>query len=261
MKYQSHPYHLVDPSPWPFMVSLGLLVTTIGMVIKMHTVGHSNTSIILGVISVILVMILWWRDTIRESTYQGNHTSLVQRGIKFGFLLFIISEVLFFFSIFWAYFHSSLSPSVELGAVWPPEGIEALNPWGLPLLNTILLLSSGATITWAHHSLISRDRKGVKTGGILTIILALLFTLIQGYEYYEAPFTFADSVYGSTFYLATGTHGVHVIVGTIFLAVSLLRVVTYELTDKHHHGLEFAILYWHFVDVVWLFLFAVVYIG
>lgn len=192
-------------------------------------------------------------------TFQGHHTFAVQKGLSLGFVLFVVSEVFFFISIFWAFFHSSLSPTVELGAHWPPAGIETLNPWEVPLLNTVILLSSGATVTYAHHSLIQGNRAGVIYGLIATVVLAAVFTGFQGFEYYNAPFTFSDGVYGSTFYMATGFHGIHVIIGTIFLTVGLFRVLSYHLTDHHHLGFEQAILYWHFVDVVWLFLFISVY--
>jgi len=183
----------------------------------------------------------------------GNHTSVVQRGITLGFILFVVSEVLFFFSIFWAFFHSALSPAVELGAVWPPKGINALNPFELPLLNTIILLSSGATLTWAHHSIIANDRKGAIHGTFFTILLAIIFTSCQGFEYYNAPFTISDSIYGSCFYMSTGFHGFHVIVGTIFLIVCFYRIISYQLTDSHHVGFESAILYW-LQNAVWSFI-------
>lgn len=257
---QAHPFHLVEPSPWPLAASFALLLLTSAAVMSFHGSTYGGTLLTLGFTLVLATMALWWRDCIRESTFQGYHTSIVQRGITIGFILFVISEVFFFLSIFWSFFHSALSPSVELGSVWPPTGIEALNPFEIPLLNTIILLSSGATVTWAHHSLIARDRKGVIYGLIFTIILALVFTALQGFEYYNAPFTIADSVYGSCFYFGTGFHGLHVLIGTIFLIVCLLRLISYQLTDSHHVGLESAILYWHFVDVVWLFLYISVYI-
>jgi cytochrome c oxidase subunit 3 len=178
-------------------------------------------------------------------TYQGNHTSIVQRGITIGFILFVISEIFFFLSIFWAFFHSALSPAVELGSVWPPAGIHALNPFEVPLLNTVILLSSGATLTWGHHSMIAGNRKGTLYGTFWTIILAIIFTACQGFEYYNAGFTIADSVYGSCFYFSTGFHGLHVIIGTIFLVTCFYRIVSYQLTDSHHVGFESAILYWH----------------
>jgi len=204
-------------------------------------------------------MILWFRDVTGEGTYLGNHTFRVQEGLNLGFVMFVVSEVFFFISIFWAYFHSALAPTVELGSSWPPAGIEPLNPFAIPLLNTIILLSSGAAVTYAHHSLIQGERKGSILGLILTILLALIFTGLQGLEYYEAPFNFSDSTYGTVFFFATGFHGLHVIIGTIFLIVGLLRLFSYHFTKHHHLGFESAILYWHFVDVVWLFLFVSVY--
>ena len=193
-------------------------------------------------------------------TFTGNHTTIVQKGLNLGFILFVASEVMFFVSIFWAYFHSSLAPTVDLGSVWPPAGIEPLNPFEIPLLNTILLLSSGATVTYAHHSLIQGNRAGTIYGLIATILLAIAFTSLQGYEYVNAGFTIADSAYGSTFFIATGFHGLHVLIGTIFLLVSLFRIISYHFTDHHHVGLEVSILYWHFVDIVWLFLYIAVYL-
>jgi len=256
---QAHPYHLVEPSPYPLLTAFALLTTTLSGVLYFH--GYSNGSFLLtlGIITTISGMWLWFKDVVREGTFQGHHTIAVQKGIFLGFELFVISEVFFFISIFWAFFHSSLAPTVDLGAHWPPAGIEALNPWEVPLLNTVILLSSGATVTYAHHSLIQGNRTGVIYGLIATIILAVLFTALQGYEYYNAPFTFADSAYGSTFFISTGFHGLHVIIGTIFLTVALFRIISYHLTDHHHLGFETAILYWHFVDVVWLFLFISVY--
>lgn len=257
-KIQAHPFHLVEPSPWPLTASLALLILTTTAVMNFH--GWSTSlGLIIGFISVLATMAFWWRDCIRESSYQGYHTHLVKKGITIGFILFVISEVFFFISVFWGYFHSALAPTVELGSIWPPKGIEPLNPWEVPLLNTILLLSSGASVTWAHYALIEGNRKSTIQGLILTLILALLFTALQGYEYYNAPFTISDGIYGSCFYFGTGFHGIHVIVGTIFLMVCLMRIINYHLTDTHHVGFESAILYWHFVDIVWLFLFVSIY--
>jgi cytochrome c oxidase subunit 3 len=204
-------------------------------------------------------MCLWFRDIIVEGTYRGYHTLAVQKGIYIGVVLFIVSEVFFFFAIFWAYFHSSLGPEIEIGTQWPPAGIQVINPFELPLLNTILLLSSGITVTYAHHSLIKGNRKDTLNGLVYTIILALLFTACQGIEYSVSSFTISDGVFGTCFYFGTGFHGLHVIIGTIFLLVGLWRVLAYHLTDNHHLGLEAGILYWHFVDVVWLFLYIFIY--
>lgn len=204
-------------------------------------------------------MSLWFRDIITEATYLGNHTSAVQRGLNMGVALFIVSEALFFLAIFWSYFHSALSPNQELGASWPPTGVSAINPFELPLLNTIILLSSGFTVTYAHHSMIQSNRNGALYGLVYTVLLAIVFTTLQGAEYIVSTFTLADGTYGSCFYFGTGFHGLHVIIGTAFIAVGLWRVLAYHLTDNHHLGLESGILYWHFVDIVWLFLFISIY--
>ena len=174
--------------------------------------------------------------------------------------MFIVSEALFFLAIFWAFFHSALTPTVELGAQWPPLGIEPVNPFELPLLNTVILLSSGATVTYAHHSIINGNRPSSINGLLLTIVLAILFTALQYYEYAEAGFSIADSVFGTTFFCSTGLHGLHVIVGTLFLGVQFKRLLSHHITTNHHVGLEGAIAYWHFVDVVWLGLYASVYL-
>jgi len=213
----------------------------------------------LGFVSLIASMTFWFRDVISEGTYLGDHTSAVQRGITMGVGLFIVSEALFFLAIFWAFFHSALSPTVELGAQWPPMGITAINPFELPLLNTVILLSSGVTVTYSHHSLIQGNRSGTLYGLIATIILAIVFTFLQGIEYSVSSFTISDGAFGSCFFFGTGFHGLHVIIGTVFLAVAAFRILAYQLTDNHHLGFESAILYWHFVDVVWLFLFVSVY--
>lgn len=258
-QYQSHPFHLVEPSPWPILVSFSLLSLTTGAVMYMQGHQYGNLLLTLGLILTGTGMGLWFRDVITEGTYEGHHTKQVQTGLTIGIVLFIVSEVFAFFSVFWAFFHASLSPAIEIGGVWPPLGISALDPFSIPLLNTFLLLSSGAFITWAHHALIAGNRKGAIIGIFFTLILAIIFTALQYIEYSEASFTIADSVYGTVFFASTGLHGLHVIVGTIFILIGFFRLLNYHLTDSHHAGLEAAILYWHFVDVVWLFLFIAVY--
>lgn len=373
-----HPYHLVTASPWPFFISLSLLALTVGAVMTFHRFTAGTLVLGMGLFSVLLVMICWFRDIVREGTFEGHHTLLVQRGLKLGMILFIVSEVCFFFSFFWGFFHSSLSPAIQIGGVWPPKGIEVFNPWEIPLLNTLILLTSGVSVTWAHYAVRSefmrfywlpekakRLKQNIfavnmnsmfytevlvpgkfyhlfKTGAVtrntfwlyafgvkrldysiifnyfydclttvnfcltfsepmlrndrfrrlltyqgelsflnrlkyrynaffktsrhillvallVTVFLGLLFTMIQFFEYKHASFTIADSVYGSTFYLTTGFHGLHVIVGTLFLIVCFFRAYAYHFTINHHVGLESAIWYWHFVDVVWLGLYISIY--
>lgn len=258
-QFQSFPYHLVDPSPWPILVSFSLLSLTLGAVMYMQGFTYGEYLLSLGFTLTVFGMILWFRDIITEGTYLGHHTIQVQKGLTIGVVLFIISEVFAFLSVFWAFFHSSLSPTIEIGGVWPPQGITPLDPFAIPLLNTILLLSSGAFVTYGHHALIQGDRKGAILGTLLTIIFAIIFTALQYYEYSESSFTMSDSVYGTVFYASTGLHGLHVIIGTLFILVGFIRIINYHLTDTHHQGHEAAILYWHFVDVVWLFLFIAVY--
>lgn len=257
MAHQAHAYHMVDPSPWPLTGAVGALLITSGLAIWFHF--HSTTLITLGLILLLLTIFQWWRDIIREGTFQGHHTPPVQKGLRYGIILFITSEVFFFLGFFWAFYHSSLAPTPELGGCWPPTGITTLDPFEVPLLNTTVLLASGVTVTWAHHSIIEGERKQAIQSLGLTILLGLYFTALQAIEYYEAPFTIADGVYGSTFFVATGFHGLHVIIGSTFLAVCLLRQIQYHFTSEHHFGFEAAAWYWHFVDVVWLFLYVSIY--
>nr|AGY61338.1 cytochrome c oxidase subunit III [Halocaridina rubra] len=255
--HSSHTYHLVDMSPWPLTGSISAMMLTTGLVKWFHQLNIDL--LLLGFLATLLTMIQWWRDTTREGTYQGLHTKRVMTGLKWGMILFITSEVLFFFSFFWAFFHSSLSPAIEIGASWPPAGIQAFNPFQVPLLNTAILLASGATVTWAHHALMESNHTQALQGLALTVVLGLYFTGVQAMEYYEAPFTIADSVYGSTFFVATGFHGLHVIIGSSFLSVCLYRMYMSHFSAVHHLGFEAAAWYWHFVDVVWLFLYISIY--
>nr|AKF78360.1 cytochrome c oxidase subunit III [Nothancyla verreauxi] len=255
--HSNHPYHLVDYSPWPLTGALGAMITTTGIIKWFHQ--FDNSLLILGNLITLLTMYQWWRDVTREGTYQGLHTLSVTLGLRWGMILFIVSEVFFFVSFFWAFFHSSLSPSIEIGQNWPPMGINAFNPLEIPLLNTVILLSSGVTITWAHHALMSNNYTQTTQGLFFTVILGIYFSILQGYEYIESPFSIADSVYGSTFFMATGFHGLHVLIGTTFLLICLIRHINYHFSNNHHFGFEAAAWYWHFVDVVWLFLYISIY--
>jgi cytochrome c oxidase subunit 3 len=257
---QAHGYHLVSVSPWPILSSMAALLITSGLVIYLHDFVFGELIFGLGLVVLMIILYCWWRDVVREGTYEGDHTLEVQKGLRFGMILFIVSEVLFFFAFFWAFFHAVLSPNIEVGAIWPPKGIEVLDPFQVPLLNTVILLTSGGTLTWAHHAVLGGQRKQVLIGLGLTIMLGLLFTGIQLMEYKEAGFTIADGIYGSTFYGVTGLHGVHVIIGSTFLIVCWLRFLRYQLTRGHHFGFEAAAWYWHFVDVVWICLYLTVYI-
>ena len=254
-----HPFHIVDASPWPLVVAFSAFFMLFGLTLYMHAFKAGFTLFVLGFIGTFGNAAFWWRDIVREGTYEGAHTGAVQHGLRFGMVLFIVSEVMLFFAFFWAYFHSSLSPVAEIGCVWPPKGIEVISPWLIPLLNTILLLTSGAALTWSHAALIGGFRLEAITGLLLTLVFATTFTLFQAYEYLNAPFNISDGIYGATFYSLTGLHGFHVIVGTIFLAVALYRIVAHHYTTSTHIGYESAAWYWHFVDVVWIFLFLAVY--
>ena len=256
---QKHPFHLVDASPWPLVAGTAAFSLASGGVMCMHNYKFGESLIVIGLLSTLYVMGTWWGDVIREAALEGQHTSGVQIGLRMGMILFIVSEIMFFFAFFWAFFHSSLSPIPDIGSVWPPEGVPVLSAWEIPMLNTIILLSSGATITWAHHALVAGGKKEALVGLIFTVILAIMFTTLQVFEYFYAPFTISDSIYGSCFYMATGFHGFHVFIGTCLLGVCTIRIILGHYSKEHHFGLEAAAWYWHFVDVVWLFLFITIY--
>ena len=256
---QKHSFHLVDPSPYPFFTSMSVFSLVYSFALYMHGDAIGRSRLFLLLIVLICFMFFWWNDVIREGTFEGQHTKDVLSGLKMGMILFIVSEVMFFFAFFWAFFHSSLNPSIALGGVFPPAYLTILDPWNVPLLNTVILLSSGATVTYAHHSIIVGDKTASIKGLIYTVLLAVVFTALQAFEYLNSPFSISDSVYGSTFYLTTGFHGFHVFVGTCFLTVCLIRLYKNHFTREHHFGFEAAAWYWHFVDVVWLFLFIAVY--
>nr|ALO76523.1 cytochrome c oxidase subunit 3 [Scydmaeninae sp. 840218] len=254
---KNHPFHLVDYSPWPIMGSLSTMIMMMGLINWFSL--WSNNLFLLGITTTIMVMIQWWRDITRESTFQGLHTILVTKGLKWGMILFIISEVMFFFSFFWSFFHNSLTPNIELGMNWPPMNINPFDPIKIPLLNTLILLTSGFSVTWAHHSMIDNNFKQTKQGLMITVSLGIYFSILQYMEYTQAPFTMADSSYGSSFFMSTGFHGLHVLIGTTFLLISLTRMMKNHLSKIHHFGFEAAAWYWHFVDIVWLFLYSSVY--
>ncbi len=268
---QKHEYHLVDPSPWPALGALAAFLLTFGLVLYMHPdmVGgiggmFGAATFFPGIILMLVTMFVWWRDVVREAVQEGHHTPVVQLGLRYGMMLFIASEVMFFAAFFWAFFNASLFPrEVPLdlpGGIWPPEGIETFPWYEIPLVNTLILLTSGATVTVAHHRVILGDREGTVRWLAITVLLGVTFTALQGYEYFHAPFEFKGGIYPSTFFMATGFHGAHVIIGSIFLTVCLFRAAKGHFKPDHHFGFEAAAWYWHFVDVVWLFLFSCIYI-
>ncbi len=287
-----HDYHLVDPSPWPIVGSIAAFTMLVGAVFWMNKdytgffglpVNGQPWIFAAGALLLAFTFVGWWRDVIQESVVRGDHKPVVKLGLRFGMVLFIASEVMFFVAWFWAYFNSAFFPhDVSIGQ-WPPVGVVTLDPWHFPVLNTLILLTSATTVTWAHHAILHGDRKGAVQGLLLTVCLGLSFTCIQAWEYSHAPFTFGfnglalahlsdpahvslaapgnlDAIYGSTFFMATGFHGFHVIVGTIFLIVCLFRAMAGQFTPERHFGFEAAAWYWHFVDVVWLFLFTWIYV-
>jgi len=254
---KSHPFHMVDPSPWPAVGSLAALCLAIGGIVYMHYAWP--WLLLVGFTILLFTFYGWWRDVVRESR-GGHHTEVVNHGLRVGMLLFIASEVMFFFAFFWAFFDATVPAiSVTAHAVWPPEGIVPFDTFGLPFLNTLILLTSGATVTVAHHAIRHGDRQAMAFWTGLTVLLGLIFTACQSFTSGHAAFGFRDGIYSSTFYMATGFHGFHVIVGTLFLAVCFFRARSGHFTAEKHVGFEAAAWYWHFVDVVWLFLFTCVY--
>ena len=256
-----HPYHLVRPSIWPLASSFAAGLLALGAVFFMHDVkidefAFGLKGVVIGLLAVLACMFFWWKDVIREAVVEKAHTVIAKIGFRFGMMLFILSELMFFVAFFWAFFNASLFP---VGGVWPPEGIVTINPFDLPFLMTMILLLSGCSITWAHHEIVEGNQKGFIQGLGVTVLLGVVFLCFQVYEYGHATFGFKDGIFPSTFYMATGFHGFHVLVGTIFLAVCWFRAKKGHFTKDSHFGFEAAAWYWHFVDVVWLFLFVAVY--
>ncbi|MBY0567854.1 MAG: cytochrome c oxidase subunit 3 [Hyphomonadaceae bacterium] len=286
-----HDYHLVNPSPWPFTASIGAFVAAVGFVVSQKgLVADANNFFFgegqwalfwIGMIILIATCVGWWSDVIKESK-AGDHTPVVDIGLRYGMILFIASEVMFFVAWFWVFFEMTIfhgnradwvvptwdATTAAAWANWPPPAVETFDPFHLPLINTLILLLSGTTVTWAHHAMQTGDRNGARNGLILTVLLGVVFAWVQfAVEYPAAGFAFGNTeditnanVYGASFFMATGFHGFHVIIGTIFLAICLLRVIAGQMTPQKHFGLEAAAWYWHFVDVVWLFLFTFVYV-
>ena len=274
-----HDYHLVNPSPWPLIGSIAVLALAIGGVTYMKGLFGVEAgqlwTLVPGFLMVIWTMAGWWREVVKEGR-TGDHTPVVEIGLKYGMVLFIVSEIMFFAAWFWSFFELAIFYPARVGATfdatspiweglnafaqWPPTGVTTFDPFHLPLINTLILLLSGTTVTAAHHALAHDKMDNAKFMLILTIILGFAFTCLQVYEYSEAQFTFDGTLYGSAFFMATGFHGAHVVIGTIFLFVCLMRLYAKNMTAKKHLGFEFAAWYWHFVDVVWLFLFAFVYV-
>ncbi len=270
--HQKHDYHLVDPSPWPILGAFAALCMFTGLVLLLH--GHQIGKILMpaGFCSILYIMYVWWSDVIKEG-FHNHHTSIVQHGIRLGMALFIASEVMFFFAFFWSFFKAALAPMLvfegahvfEIGktvvqGTWPPAGIKTFDAWDIPFINTLILLFSGTTVTWAHYALLQGNKRDLVRALAITVTLGMIFTCLQAYEYHHAHFGFKEGIYASNFFMATGFHGVHVIIGTIFLTICLVRAIKNSLTPQGHLGFEFAAWYWHFVDVVWLFLFVFVYV-
>lgn len=277
---KNHDYHIIDPSPWPFLGGIGAFLMAFGGVAWMRAMNSDSFELLgfdlaranywiflIGVLVVLYTMYAWWSDTIKEA-HEGHHTRVVNLHLRYGMMMFIASELMFFVAWFWAFFDASLFPADAVqvsrseftGGQWPPQGVEVINPFHLPLYNTIILLLSGTTLTWAHHALLKNDRRGLVWGLAITVALGVLFTYVQVYEYMHSPYDFAGSIFSATFYMATGFHGFHVFIGTVFLTVCLFRAMAGHFTPQQHFGLEGAAWYWHFVDAVWLFLFVFIYV-
>lgn len=271
MEEKEHQYHILPPSPWPIYAAFCAFVFALSLIAIMHGWPYRKEAAIISSLLVLSAMFFWWRSVISEAIKEKAHNFVVQKGLKIGMALFILSELMFFFVFFWSFFKAWLYPIhtvEELWATsklltWPPKGIEPLDVWNIPFTNTLILLLSGTTVTWAHYSVLENNKSNVVKALAITVFLALCFTCLQAYEYYHAAFSFKEegykSIYSSNFYMATGFHGLHVIIGTIFLTVCLIRAIKNQFSVENHLGLEFAAWYWHFVDVIWLFLFVFVY--
>jgi len=258
-KTTKHAFHLVNLSPWPILLSFSTLFTVSGIAFYMHSIPFGGLFLIYGLICTSYCAYYWLGDIIDEATYSGYHTSVVCYGLRSGFLLFIASEIMLFFGFFWAFFHSALCPTTEIGAIFPPDGIFTIAVFDFPLYNTFILIIFGISLTWAQYSLSTNSIKSAIDAFLITIFLGFFFVALQTFEYYESTFNFSDSVYSCSFYMLTGLHGCHVIAGANFLLVCFIRLLKRHYLRNHYLGFVFAIWYWHFVDVVWIFLFLTVY--
>nr|YP_009341843.1 cytochrome c oxidase subunit III [Mindarus keteleerifoliae]AKM70084.1 cytochrome oxidase subunit III [Mindarus keteleerifoliae] len=257
MMKMNQPYFILNLSPWPILMSMNLFNMMISNIMMMNY--KMNSIMLMNIFMIILISILWWRDIIRESTFMGNHNFFIMNLIKFSMIMFIISEMFLFISFFWNFLHNSLSPSIELGLNWPPKNIEFFNPLLIPLLNTIILLTSSFTITLSHFYLLNNNSKKSMNFLLLTMTLSMYFLMLQALEYNQATFTFSDSIFGSSFYMATGFHGLHMMIGTLFLMINLMRMLKLHFSFIHHISFELSAWYWHFIDIIWLFLYMTFY--
>nr|DBA43941.1 TPA_asm: COX3 [Bombus terricola] len=255
---KNFPFHMVTISPWPIILSINLLNLMLSTILWIYL--NNMMLMIINLIMLILVTLMWFRDIIRESTFQGMHSLLIISMMKFSMIMFIISELFFFISFFWTFFHNSISPSIEINFSWPPSMIKFFNPFEIPLLNSIILIMSGFTVTLSHYNLLNNKFKPSMLNLMFTIILGFYFNMMQMFEYYNSFFCINDSIFGSIFYLSTGFHGIHVLIGTLMLLYSFIRMNKNHFSSIHHINFEFSIWYWHFVDVIWLFIYMFYYI-
>lgn len=256
---QRHPFHMVRPSYWPFLVSICMFFLPYFTVHYFHTSSNYLLYVLCSFTALCFCIRGWFRDIVIESTFEGAHTKAVQKNIRYGFILFIVSESMFFFSFFWAFFHASINPSPSIGCIWPPLGTPKINPWLIPLANTAVLLISGATVTFAHKSIKKNARSAFQESLELTVVMAFFFTMVQAYEYISMDLTILDGLYASLFFMLTGFHGLHVIIGTIYLYVCVERAKLDHFSPKNHLGFELAAWYWHFVDIIWILLYFCLY--
>lgn len=252
-----NPFHLVELSPWPILTSFSFLSFGLGVVIMVRS--YDCTPFLVSLLLLIISSFLWGRDVHREGCYEGNHNNEVTVGFKVGIILFILSECFFFLGIFWGYLHLAEAPAVELGGVWPPVGVTPFDPKGIPFLNTILLVSSGVSVTWTHHAMEVGDFKSRLVSLVLTVLLGATFTAFQLIEYYVARFTFSCSSYSSVYFIGTGFHGLHVLIGRVLLVICLFRLSYLTISPNHRVGFECSVWYWHFVDIVWFCLYLIFY--
>jgi len=250
-------FHLVNISPWPFSTSICFLSFALGVIIIARS--FFCAPFLISLLLLLYSSYIWGQDIHREACYEGTHNSEVLEGFKLGIIFFIFSECFFFLGIFWTYLHLAESPAVELGGIWPPFGITCFDPIGIPFLNTIILVSSGVSVTWCHHTIEKGFYKLSILSLLFTVILGSIFTIFQLIEYYVAGFTFSCSSYSSIYFLGTGFHGFHVLIGRVLLLIRLLRFLNFFISPNHRAGFECSVWYWHFVDIVWFFLYLIFY--